>query len=403
MNINSTKIYSMNTKSISFILIIGLFAGCQAPDVNTIPDDVDGVRKYIQDKKNEVRELNNLLADAQKKLGELDPSSLIKPKTIVTAMDLEKETFEHYVEIQGSVQAEDVVQASSEMGGVILSMNHKEGAYIRKGQLVATLNTETIDKQIQEIETSLDLANTVYEKQKRLWDQEIGSEIQYLQAKNNKERLEKSLETIRSQLKKANVYAPISGAVDMVHLKAGELAGPGTPIIQILNTSRVKVVTAVPESYLGSVKRNDLVTIRFPALNKEINARVSLLGRSIDPANRTFDVEVALPNKGGNLKPNLLAEMLLKDQVIEDAVILPMHLIQQEVGGKKYVMVTGQCENEQCAKKKYITTGPTYESSIVVESGLEGTEEIIVEGARSISENELIGITKESISNGETK
>ena len=378
------------------ILVTLIWVSCQPPSTDTMPEDIEGLKQYLLTKKEEVRALNRQIADAEKKLGELDPATLVIPTTKVTTMPLEKQTFESFIEIQGNVEADDVVMASSEMGGTIISLNAKEGNYIRRGALIAKLNTETLDKQIAEIQTSLDLATTVYEKQKRLWDQEIGTEIQYLQAKNNVERLEKSLETMHSQLKKANVYAPISGVIDQVFLKSGELAGPGAPIIQILNTYKVKVVTAVPEAYLGSVQKNDLVTIKFPALDEELKAKVSLIGRSIDPANRTFNVEVEIPNRQGKYKPNLLSTMLIKEDHVEEAIVLPMHLIQQEVGGKQYVMINGACENGSCAKKVYVTTGPTYDGNIIVETGLVGNEQVILEGARAISENEIIEIVAES-------
>ncbi len=379
-----------------FLIAVGIFGCMPAPASDEFPQDLEALNQYIQSKKDEARVLNQLIKDAEKKLGDLDPSALVKPKTSVTSMKIERETFQHFVDIQGNVQAEDIVLASSEMGGIIISMNKKEGQFIKKGQLIARLDTETMDKQIQELEISMDLAKTVFEKQQRLWEQEIGSEIQFLQAKNNKERLEKSLETAKSQLKKANVYAPISGVIDQVYLNTGELAGPGMPIVQILNTSRVKVVTAVPEVYLGSVKRNDIVKIRFPALGDETEAKVSLLGRTIDPANRTFNVEILLPNRGGKLKPNLLAEMMLMDQSIEDAIALPTYLVQQEVGGKQYVMIVNPCETNTCATKAYVSTGITYGGKIVIKSGLNGDEEIIVEGARSLSSGELIEVKKQS-------
>ena len=379
-----------------FILFIGIIGCMPTPTSEELPDDVEQLSQYIQSKKNEVRDINRMIKAAEQKLGELDPSTLVKPKTLVTSMLLEKRKFDHFIEIQGNVQAEDIVSASSEMGGIIIQMNRKEGDFVKRGQLIARLDTETLDKQIQELEISLDLASTTYEKQKRLWDQEIGSEMQYLQAKNAKERLEKSLETAKSQLKKANVYAPISGLVDRVMLKSGELAGPGAPILQIINTSKVKVVTAVPEIYLGSIQRNDLVTVRFPAINWETEARVTLLGRTIDPANRTFNVEIGLPNRQGMLKPNLMAQMLLNDQSVEDAITLPVELVQQEVGGQQYVMVVDTCGEDVCAQKKYVSTGITYDGQIIVEDGLTGEEEIVVEGARSLSSGELLEIKKES-------
>jgi membrane fusion protein, multidrug efflux system len=232
----------------------------------------------------------------------------------------------------------------------------------------------------------------VYERQQRLWDQKIGSEMQVLKAKNDKERLEKSLETARFQLTKANVYAPISGIVDMVFLKSGEMAGPGTPIAQILDVRSVKVVADLPENYLGVIKKGEEVTIKFPAINEERKARVSLIGSSINPANRTFEVEVNMNNSNGLLKPNLLALMKIRDFAQKDVFVLPLLVVQQEVSGKSFVYIKAEGEEGEMAQKVYVETGESYEGYIIVTKGLNGNEEIIMDGARGLSDKELIKV-----------
>jgi RND family efflux transporter MFP subunit len=246
------------------------------------------------------------------------------------------------------------------------------------------------------LETSLEFAITTYERQKRLWDQNVGSEMQYLQAKNNKERLEKSLETLRHQLTKAKVYAPISGVVDHVFLKSGELAGPGTPIVQILNTQKVKVVADVPESYLNKIKKGELVTVQFPAIDQEFKSKVTLIGRTINPSNRTFTVEIDLPNKSRMLKPNLLAVMMINDNTQKGVVVIPIELVQQEVSGRSFVFVKDENKEGAFAKKVIVETGASYEGNIIITSGLEGGEELIATGARGLANNELIKIIKQT-------
>ena len=222
--------------------------------------------------------------------------------------------------------------------------------------------------------------------------QNIGSEVQYLQAKNNKERLEKTLSTLQHQLSKANVSAPISGYVDMILTKEGEVCGPGAPIVKIINTKQVKVVADIPETYLGVVKKGDKVGISFPALNIEKEAKVSMLGRTIDASNRTFKVEVDLNNPDGKLKPNLLAMMKVNDLTVEDVIIIPIELVQQEVSGKDYVFVVNASDNKKTSKKVYIETGESARGEIVVISGLNGDESIITQGARGLADGELIEI-----------
>ncbi len=349
-------------------------------------------KQLLKEKKDSLKALTAEIESLKAEIGILDTTRVVKAPKLVDTKLVTRKDFKRFIEIQGAVEADDLVSASSEMGGRITNMTLKEGDNIRKGQLVANIDMEGVDKQIAELEKSLELAKDLYDRQKRLWDQQIGSEIQYLQAKNNKERIEKSMETVRFQLTKSKVYAPISGVVDRVMAKQGEMAGPGTPIVQILNTNKVKVVADVPESYLGSVKRGETVTIKFPAIDKEIKGRVSLLGRMIDPANRTFGVEVNLPNGSGVYKPNLLATMLINDYAKKDAVMIPLVLIQQEVNGDNFVFVKEEGPKGAIAKKVYIKTGESFEGETVVLEGLKGGEEIIVSGARGLAENEKIKV-----------
>ncbi len=371
------------------ILTLALLTACGGGPQN--PQDLAGLKRQLKEKQSAIKALNTEIDSLNAAIQRLEPKREEKRK-LVTTSPVQRDDFYRYVEVQGSVQSDDVVLATSEVGGRLTSVKVEEGQRVSRGQLIATTDLESVNKQIAELETSLDLADDVYERQKRLWDQNIGSEIQYLQAKNNKERLEKSLETVRFQLTKASVYAPISGVVDQKFLKSGELAGPGAPIVQILNTNKVKVVADVPESYLSVLKRGSKVTVQFPAINEEQNAKVSLLGRTINPANRTFSAEVELRNPKGILKPNLLAVMLINDYKAEDVIIISQDLVQQEVGGKTYVFVKASGEKGTFAKKAYITTGESAEGKIIVESGLKGDEELIIKGARSLAENELIQV-----------
>ena len=379
---------------LSLFFITALLFACSQSN-GTYPEDLAGKKALLKVKKAEMAEIKSLVDQLNREIRDLDPS-FEKKVSLVTVEPVHQKDFRRYIEIQGIIVSDDVVNVSAETMGRIVALNVKEGQSVRRGQLVAKLDLESLQKQINEIQTSLDLANTVYDRQKRLWDQNIGSEIQYLEAKNNKERLEKSLETLQFQLTKANIYAPISGVIDKEFSKAGEMASPGQPIVQILNTNKVKVVADVPESYLGIIKKRDWVDIHFPALNDSIKAQISQIGRTIDPANRTFKVEVATQNRSGLLKPNLLAEMLVNDLTIKNALVIPLDIVQEEVSGRKYVYVKSNSEEGDIAKKVYLETGESYLSEIVVESGLSGDEQLIIEGAKDLSENALIQIISPS-------
>ncbi len=383
------------------LLLTFLLAACSAPQPEEgIPEDLDGKKSLLKEKRAELQQLTTVIDELEREIAAQDPSISRQQKSLVTTTQIVKKDFEHFAEIQGNVEADDLINVTSETPGIILELPWKEGDYIKKGQLVARLDLEQIKKQIAEIDKSLELANIVYERQSRLWEQNIGSELQYLEAKNNKERLEKTKETLEYQLTKAEIHSPVSGVVEVAVLKSGELASPGAPIIQILNPNQLKVVADVPENLLTSVKRGDQVSIQYPALNEEQTARVSQIGRTIDQANRTFEVEVNVGNYKGLLKPNLLAVMLINDYTNEDAVIIPLDVIQQEVGGKKFVFISVEGDEGEVAKKVYVTTGESYRGSIVITSGLNGGESLIIEGARGLANNEAIEVQtpkKESI------
>lgn len=373
------------------ITLLALISASSCGSENSWPEDIEGKKTLLTAKKDSLRTIEKDIAKLVSEIAKLEPNKK-KPRELVTLQKVEKIDFQHFIEIQGSVQSDEYVNASSEVGGRIIDLRVREGQTINKGALVAKLDLEAVQKQIAELEKSMELAVDVYERQKRLWDQNIGSEIQYLQAKNNKERLEKSLETINYQLTKAEVYAPSSGVVEMVNIKAGEMVSPGMPIITILNTYKVKVVANVPETYIKAIGRGEEVTIKFPALDTEKRARVTRIGNTINPANRTFEVEVEMANPKGLYKPNLLAIMMVNDNTYKDVPTVPIEMVQQEVSGRSFVYIKSEGADGSFAKKVYVKTGDNYDGKIVITEGLIGGEEILVDGARVVAENALIKI-----------
>lgn len=382
---------NMSHKLLSLLLFITFITACKKAEYT---NDVAGIKTQLADLKKERTSLSQQIETLTEELEKLEPKKELDPIN-VSYMNLSPQTFERFSNIQASVIGDDLVSASSESGGRILSLNYKEGDYVNKGALIATIDLDIVDKQIAEVQTTLGLATTVYERQKRLWDQGIGSEIQYLEAKNNVDRIEKSLETLRAQTAKRNVYAPSSGYVDRKVLSQGEMAAPGMPIVQILNTSKVKVVADVPEHFLGKVKRGNWVEISFPALDKTTKRKISMIGRSIDPSNRTFKIEINLPS-GGNLKPNLLAEVRIKDFAEKNVLFIPAELIKQEVSGKKYVFTIEEMNGKQLAKKKFVQTGESDDLNIIVTDGLAANDRIIVDGAEKVIENDPLIITEKT-------
>lgn len=373
---------------------ISLLASCGAGEARNAANSEDPakVRAAIKAKKEKIRQLETELSALEKQLIKLNPD-LAKGKEInVTTGQLVKKDFKHFVEVQGNIAtAQDPAMASSETGGRITELLVKEDSYVKKGDLIAKVDLESIRRSIAELETSLNLATDIYNRQKTLWEKNIGSEVQYLQAKSQVEQLTKSKERLEFELTKANVYAPASGHVERVMLKAGEVCGPGTPIVQIVNTSSLKMIAQVPEKYLKQIKRGDLVTVDFPALGESQDVRVSEIGRVINSANRTFEVEASVNNMKGMIKPNLMATMRIKDQEVKDAIVLNNNLVMQDIQGNNYVMVL----EKAAAKKKVVELGNDYKNEVVVISGLNGDESIIVKGARQVVEGDKVKVIGE--------
>ena len=379
-------------KILTILISILLLVSCEKEQVKE-PVTLEELKAVLTEKKQELNTLETEMQDLTDKIAELDPSLQEKSKLVDTSI-LATQDFVRYINIQGAVKADDPVNAVSDMGGRISRLFVKEGDYVSKGKLIAKLDVSTVESQINEINSSLDLAQDVYERQERLWSKNIGSEVQYLQAKNNVERLEKSLETIKLQLSKASIYAPISGTVDMVMTNQGEVASQGMPIVQLLNTNKLKIATDIPENYLKIVKKGMNVDLEFPSVDFRTTGKVSLLGRQIDPANRTLELEI-LPKKSSRLlKPNLLAEIKIKEFSSKDVVFMPLEYILQEVDGTEFVYVAEQDdEGMMRATKRYVKIGEAADGSVIITEGLASGEAVIFKGSRNVSDGELINFS----------
>ncbi|MGA0284141.1 MAG: efflux RND transporter periplasmic adaptor subunit [Saprospiraceae bacterium] len=371
---------------LALALLIG-FASCSTNG----GDDLESKKALLSEKKAELQALEQEINLLSKEIKDLEPVRK-KPATPVEVLEINPKDFTRFVEVQGRVEADDFVNVSSEIGGRITSLLVEEGDYVRKGQLLAKTDLETVEKQIAEIETQLELANTVYERQKRLWDQNIGSEIQYLEAKTRMEGLEKSLETLESQISKKNIYAPIGGYVDREFLQEGETASPGMPIIQILNTAEIKVTADIQENFLSAIEKGDSVTVRFPALNLSIDETVTQLGRTIDLNNRTFEIQIKTSSRSGQLKPNLLAVIRFKDFQAEDIISVPLDAIHEEVNGNKFVYIVNEESGRFTAKKSYVELGESNVNEVIIASGVRNGDKLITKGSKGISQGELVRI-----------
>ena len=374
--------------SLAILTLISLVA-CGGKKTET---DLDKLKQQLAEKRAQAAALQTEIVDLEAQVFKLDSSAQETATRIVTVLPAARKDFEHYTEVQGAVAtALDPSPASSETGGRVLQVFVREGQTVTAGQLIAKVDLEAVQKTLDQIQVTLNLARDVYQKQENLWKQQIGSEIQYLQAKNNVEALEKQMESVRFQLNKAEVHAPIAGTIEKVNTKAGELAAPGMPIVTIINYNQLTVKADVSESFLKNLHAGDVVDVDFPALGLKQSARVSEIGRFVNPSNRTFEVKVAV-NAAGVLKPNVLANIKFRDAASKDVVLIPTQMISQDPTGQNYVYQRVKGADGDIAKKVIITTGESNGIETVVTTGLKGGEELIDKGARETSDGERIKV-----------
>ncbi len=370
-------------KKILIVLMTAvILSSCGSAPVN---DDASK-RQQLQQFKHELHELQQKIETLESELSSTNKEvEVVKVKVA----ELKNEVFEHFIEVTGKVEALEDVNVSPEMSGVITTVLVEEGQTVSKGQVLAELSSEILDRSVDELTVQLELANINFERQKNLWDQNIGSEMQFLQAKNNKEGLEKRLASLNSQIDMANVKSPINGVVDIVYQKKGHIGSPQVPFAKVINISKMKIYADVSESYLTKISRGDKVDISFPALNREMKAPINQIGNTIDPNNRTFRVRINLNNTNKMMKPNLISIIKLRDYLNEEAIVVPALYIKEDFKGS-YTYIVDKKEGKTMAKKVYLTTGVTNNNRTEVVEGLSAGTQIISEGYNQIVDGTAI-------------
>lgn len=315
-------------------------------------------------------------------------------KVSVKATTLSPQKFKHFIELTGIIEAENIAFISSEIPGQIKEIYVKEGDRVKKDQILARLNTEVLKTQVEELETRLELAQIVFVKQENLWKQSIGSEIEYLTAKNNKESLERNLETVKANLELAFVKAPFDGIIDDIIMKVGELASPGVQIMQLVNLNDLYINADLAETYLAAVNKGDQVELSFSAYpSLQMTKPIHRIGNIIHQMNRTVNIQIKLKNKKEMLKPNGLAVIKINDFSSEDAIIVPSIIIKQDQKGS-FLYVAVKKNNQFVAQKRYITVGRSYQENSMIDEGLSAGEQIITVGFTQIADGSILNITK---------
>jgi len=384
-------------KKIFSTLIIAVFlfscGGEKEKSIETII--ANGNLEEIRTKRAEIVTKQTMYAEQleqlDNKIAALDTNKKIPLITSFVAIEV---VFNHYVELQGNVSTKNLLVIYPEYAGILTNVYVKEGQKVTKGQTLAKIDDGGLSQQLSQVQIQADFAKTTYERQERLWKQKIGSEMQYLQAKSSYEAQNKAVSQMQQQLEKTIVKAPFSGIIDDVITEQGSMVSPGgSQLIRILNLDEMYIETDVPERHLTTITKDKNVEIEFPVLGKSINSKIRETGNYINPANRTFKVEIALPNNDKEIKPNLTAKLKINDYTSEKALLIPQSIISENTEGEQYIyIITNKKGKSGVAKKVIIETGKTQGDVIEVVNGIKNGAEIIQEGARSIKDGQEVKI-----------
>ena len=319
--------------------------------------------------------------------------SAARPESLMTvdAVTVEKAPFMHFIQVQGTVESDNNILVAPQSSGLVKKVHVSAGDRVARGRLLAELDGSILESSIAEVESGLVLAKTVFERQKRLWDKNIGSEIEYLQAKNSKEGLEKRLETLNEQYKLTKIYAPISGAVDEVLIKEGEMAMAGMGAVRVVQLSNLKITVDLSENYISSIKKNDPVQVSIPVIGKELQLKVDAVSQVIDPDNRTFQIEIKIPRGEQGIKPNMLAVMTINDYTNPEALAVPLNIVQ-ETESDRFLFVADRLNGDWIARKQIVTIGQIQDNRVEVLSGLEEGERVVTLGFQNLADGQKLSI-----------
>lgn len=349
----------------------------QEPDKAALLKEYKTELALLQDK---ILELENELVEENGIVE--DESNLV----LVNTKKLQPESFVNTFEINGNVEADQNITVSSEAAGQVKKVFVREGNKVSVGDVIAILNTSVLEKNLDELETNYQLVNQLYERQERLWNQKIGSEIQYLQSKTEKEGLEKKISSLKAQLALSTIKSTIDGVVENVYVKEGEMVSPGMPVVQLVNNSKLKISADITERALKNVKMGDTVNISFPAIGVyDYKAPITRVGSTINPQNRTFKIEILINNDKDNLKPNAMAVLRVSDFKTDSALVVPSTTIAQDNKGT-YVYIVKEKNDARVAFKHYVATGRNNNGNTQILKGLEVGDKVITEGNNQVSD-----------------
>ena len=385
-------------KIYSLLVITIVLISCGEKKATSIEEIVSkGTLKELTAKKKEISsQLEAINKDLEAINIAISSKDTVKKLPLITTFTAKSTVFNHFLEVQGNVKTKQNILIYPEMPGILKSVFVKEGQRVTKGQLLAKIDDGGLSNQVAQLEATTQLAKTTFERQKRLWEQKIGSEIQFLQAKTSYESQKNSLKQLKSQQSKSDIRAPFSGTIDDVMKEPGTVIAPGqgSEVFRIVNLNNMYIEAEVPERYIASITKNKVVKVNFPVLGTTAESKIRQVGSFINPNNRSFKIEVPVSNKSGNVKPNLTAKLQINDYTDTDAILIPQSIISENASGDQYIYIikNKNSNNEAIAERLIIKTGKTQGNYIEVLENLSAGTEIIKEGARSVNNGQTVKV-----------
>jgi len=384
-------------KTTTIIILLLTLVACNNNKEKTIDDvlnstNLNELKTYKDQLSIKQQQLAKNIKLVEQKIAQIDTT---KKTTLVSTFTVNPTPFKHYLSLQGSVSTKNLLVVTPEFSGILIKVYVTNGQRVKKGQLLAKVDDGGMSQQLAQLQIQANLAKTTFERQQRLWNQKIGSEIQYLQAKSNFEAQQKVVSQMQKQLSKTKITAPFSGTIDEVITEEGSVVAAGrTPIFRILNLKDMYIETDISENYIRNIHQGKEVLIDFPVLGKTIQAKVKQVSQFINPANRTFKTEIAIPNTEKGIKPNLTGKLKINDYSNPKALLIPQDIILKNANNKQYVFTVKNKQNSTgTVSKTLIKTGLSQGNLIEVIEGLSPNDEIITEGAKWVQDKQEVEIT----------
>ena len=384
-------------KKIIYILGISfLLINCSQEIADTSNTNrVEGINleELNTQKANYTQQINDLKLELEKINSAIDALGSSEKRTLITAFITETQSFEHQIEIQANIKTRQNVLIYPEFAGRLITLKVVEGQNVKKGNLLALIDDAGITDQLDQMILQLNLAKTTFERTQRLWDQKIGSEMMYLEAKTRYKATQKQVSQIKQQLAKTKIYAPFNGVIDEIQARLGSNLIPGiTPVLRIVNLKTMFAESDVPENYLSNITKGSKAKVSIPALNQIQNTEIHQTGNFITPSNRTFRVEARLENPEGLIKPNLNARLSVMDYFNPEAIMIPLRVVREDAKNQPYVFVLSKPEkdNDFTTEQRMVTLGKTKEEMVEIIDGLTTGELVVEEGVSLLVTNQKV-------------